>query len=173
MPDMVRQALFNILGDAVPGRPFFDLFAGTGAVGLEALSRGASHVEFVERDRSIATQIADNLQALGIAEQAAVRRADVYRWSNHWVAPAEPVTLFLGPPFPEFEHREEALMAVLNILQTKLAPDSVVILQSENKFDFRHLPDAVNWDHRRYGRNQISFWIKPPPRSDEGSKTTT
>ena len=49
-PQRAREALFSILGDAVPGRPFFDVFAGTGVVGMEALSRGASSAAFVERD---------------------------------------------------------------------------------------------------------------------------
>jgi len=49
-PQRVREALFSILGNAVPGRPFYDVFAGTGVVGLEALSRGASSATFVERD---------------------------------------------------------------------------------------------------------------------------
>src|SRR6266702_4410821 len=87
-PQMVREALFSILGNAVPSRPFFDLFAGTGAVGLEAVSRGAD-------------QIQKHLHVFGIADRASVVRADVYRWAERWQPPAEPVTLFLGPPFAD------------------------------------------------------------------------
>src|SRR5689334_2118201 len=78
-PDMVREALFNILGNAVPGRPFFDLFAGTGAVGLEALSRGAAPVEFIEREPRAASSIIKHLHAFDVADQARVYKADVYR----------------------------------------------------------------------------------------------
>src|SRR5437899_6357137 len=89
-PQMVREALFSILGNAVPGRPFLDLFAGTGAVGVEGLSRGASHLTLVERDYRAAEQIERHLRAFGVADQASVVRADVYRWVERWQAPAEP-----------------------------------------------------------------------------------
>src|SRR4051812_36664574 len=96
MSEMVRQALFSILGNAVPGRPFYDLFAGTGAVGLEALSRGASTAVFLERDVRVAGEIVRHLHAFGVADRSAVHRLDVYRWADRWEAPAEPVNLFLG-----------------------------------------------------------------------------
>src|SRR6202011_2051225 len=79
-PDMVREALFSILGNAVPERPFFDVFAGTGVVGLEALSRGAGRVTFVERDFRVAAEIDGHLKEFGVAGRATVARADVYRW---------------------------------------------------------------------------------------------
>ncbi|HYV36419.1 MAG TPA: RsmD family RNA methyltransferase, partial [Gemmataceae bacterium] len=66
-PQMVREALFSILGNAVPERPFFDLFAGTGANGLEAISRGGSFVYFVERDFRLAQEIDNHLKAFGVA----------------------------------------------------------------------------------------------------------
>jgi 16S rRNA (guanine966-N2)-methyltransferase len=160
MPEMVRQALFNILGNAVPGRLFLDLFAGTGAVGLEAVSRGSAAVEFVERDNRAAGEIGRHVQAFGVAGRAAVHRADVYRWIERWQAPAEPVTAFLGPPFPDLEPRPEALMHALSVLQEKVAPESVIILQSEKTFEVHNLADSGRWDHRRYGRNQLSIWVK-------------
>jgi 16S rRNA (guanine966-N2)-methyltransferase len=162
-PDMVREALFSILGDAVPGRPFFDLFAGTGAVGMEALSRGAASVALVERDGLIAGTILRNLQTFGVAEQAAVHRADVYRWIERWQPPSQPVTVFLGPPFPDFERRPEALLQTLADLQQKVAPGSVLVLQSERSWLPERLPDPEHWEHRHYGRNRLSIWIKTSP----------
>src|SRR5438094_5986011 len=87
-PQMVREALFSILGNAVPDRPFFDLFAGTGAVGLEALSRGASTATFLERDIRAAGEIVRHLHTFDVASRAAVHRLDVYRWAERWEAPA-------------------------------------------------------------------------------------
>jgi 16S rRNA (guanine(966)-N(2))-methyltransferase RsmD len=157
---MVREALFSILGNAVPNRPFFDLFAGTGAVGLEALSRGARHVFFVERDVRVADQIQKHLLAFHVADRASVVRGDVYLWAQRWQAPLEPVTLFLGPPFADFERRLEALMTVLAELQTKVAADSVLVLQSETPFTVDPLPGGPQWDVRKYGRNQLMIWVK-------------
>src|SRR5262249_29958041 len=105
IPDMVREALFSILGDAVPDRPFYDLFAGTGAVGLAALSRGARSATFLERDVRVAGEILRPLPAFGVADRAEVHRLDVYRWADRWEAPAEPVTVFLGPPYPDYQQR--------------------------------------------------------------------
>src|SRR6476661_7000982 len=65
-PQRTREALFSILGDAVPGRPFFDVFAGTGVVGLEALSRGASSATFVERDFRLIADLERHLRAFGV-----------------------------------------------------------------------------------------------------------
>jgi 16S rRNA (guanine(966)-N(2))-methyltransferase RsmD len=157
---MVREALFSILGNAVPNRPFFDLFAGTGAVGLEAISRGAVPVVFVERDFRVADQIQRHLNAFDIADRASVVRADVYPWAERWQAPAEPVTLFLGPPFADFERRPDSLLTLVADLQVKVADDSVLVLQSETPFQTAQLPDARCWDARQYGRNQLMIWVK-------------
>src|SRR2546421_8246491 len=80
-PDMVREALFSILGNAVPGRPFYDVFAGTGVVGMEALSRGASSVAFVERDFRLIAELEQHIQAFQVPDRARVIRGDVYRWA--------------------------------------------------------------------------------------------
>jgi 16S rRNA (guanine(966)-N(2))-methyltransferase RsmD len=160
MPDMVRQALFNSLGDAVPGRTFFDLYAGTGAVGIEALSRGATAVIFVEREPQAAREISRHLRSFGVAESAIVRRADVHRWVEQWSAPFDPVIVFLGPPYPDLEHHPENLIRAVATVQEKVAPVSMVILQSDRGFDTQELPEAANWEHRTYGRNRLSTWIK-------------
>src|SRR5229473_888213 len=68
-PQMVREALFSILGNAVPDRPFFDVFAGTGVVGLEALSRGAQSVTFVERDVRLIADLEKHIEAFRISDQ--------------------------------------------------------------------------------------------------------
>src|SRR5437773_8555183 len=74
-PQMVREALFSILGNAIPGRAFFDVFAGTGIIGLEALSRGASRVTFVERDNRLARDIEAHVRKFDVANAAIVVRA--------------------------------------------------------------------------------------------------
>jgi 16S rRNA (guanine(966)-N(2))-methyltransferase RsmD len=163
MPDMVRQALFSILGNAVPGRDFYDLFAGTGAVGLEALSRGASTVHFLERDVRTANEIVRHLHEFGVADRATVHRGDVYRWTDRWEAPREPVTLFLGPPYPDYQHRLDNFLALVKSLQDKVAPGTVIVLQCEKTFDFNKLPGGGSWDQRRYGRNWLLFWVKEEP----------
>jgi 16S rRNA (guanine966-N2)-methyltransferase len=159
-PQMVREALFSILGNAVPGRPFLDVFAGTGVVGLEALSRGASRVTFVERDFRLIGELENHLRTFHVGDQGVIERADVYRWVERWHAPLEPVTIFLSPPFADFERRNEDLMALACRLQQKAAPGSVLVLQAESTANLDALPDRIDWDERRYGRNLLLFWVK-------------
>ena len=103
-PQMVREALFSILGNAVPGRLFYDVFAGTGVVGLEAVSRGASRAALIERDPQQVADIQKYIDQFGVGDRAQVLRADVYRWAERWVPPpVGPVNLFLSPPFPDLQ----------------------------------------------------------------------
>ena len=159
-PQMVREALFSILGNAVPGRKFFDIFAGTGVNGLEALSRGASSAVFVERDFRQAHEIEGHLRGFGIRQAASVLRADAYRWAQGWEAPAELVNLFISPPFADLERRLGDLLLLIGDLQRKCVPGSVLVLQSERNAALDKLPDQGRWDQRRYGRNVLSIWVK-------------
>src|SRR3954464_8838106 len=84
-PQMVREALFSILGNAIPDRVFYDIFAGTGVVGLEAISRGASSARFIEADAKLATQIHKYADEFGVSNQVQVLRADAYRWAERWI----------------------------------------------------------------------------------------
>src|SRR5215470_13797821 len=163
-PQMVREALFSILGNAVPDRPFVDVFAGTGVVGLEAVSRGASAVTFVERDVRQANDIDAHLGLFGVARQGQVVRTDVYRWAERWRPPAGPVNVFVSPPFPDLEQRPDDFRRLIEGLQAKLPAGSVLTVQVEDTFDPTALPDAERWEPRRYGRNVLLFW---EPAADE------
>src|SRR5471032_3217103 len=83
-PQMVREALFSILGNAVPGRVFYDIFAGTGVNGFEAVSRGASSARLIERDPKLADNMLKMIGQWSIEAKAQVIRADAYRWAERW-----------------------------------------------------------------------------------------
>jgi 16S rRNA (guanine(966)-N(2))-methyltransferase RsmD len=165
-PDMVREALFSILGNAVPSRDFFDVFAGTGVIGLEALSRGASRAVFVERDFRLASGIEHHLRVFALADKGQVLKADVYRWAEHWQPPREPVNVYLSPPFPDFEHRLADFLTLVAILRRKLEPASVLVIQSEKNVLLDSLPALPEWDVRHYGRNDLLIWVKGPPADE-------
>jgi 16S rRNA (guanine(966)-N(2))-methyltransferase RsmD len=162
-PQRVREALFSILGNAVPERPFVDVFAGTGVVGLEALSRGASSVTFVERDFRLIGDLERHIAAFDVVEQARIARIDVYRWIERWQAPDEPVTIFLSPPFVDYERRLDDLLKVIAQMQEKVQPRSVIVLQSETGVPLDELPARLDWDERHYGRNHLLIWVKNEP----------
>jgi 16S rRNA (guanine(966)-N(2))-methyltransferase RsmD len=160
-PQRVRESLFSILGNAVPGRPFFDVFAGTGVVGMEAISRGATQAIFVERDFRLIDELERHLKAFKVGSSARILRTDVYRWAERWKPPPEPVNVFLSPPFADLEGKPDALLAVVEGMQQRLAPDSVLILQAEQCPLLPRLPDRLAWDERTYGRNHLLFWVRP------------
>lgn len=162
-PQLVREALFSILGNAVPGRIFYDIFAGTGVVGLEAISRGASGARLIEANGKQAAEIQKAVDRFGVADRAQVLKADGYRWAERWVPPVKsgPVNLFLSPPFPDLDPIK--LPAFLTLVRTLLekAPDETVLtVQAEDGFPVDQLPDPETWDERKYGRNLLLFKVK-------------
>ena len=171
-PQRVREALFSLLGNAVPDRPFFDVFAGTGVNGLEAISRGASRVTFVERDFRLMADLDRYLRTFGVHDRAVLARADVYRWAERWQVPAEPVNVFISPPFADFEHRLDDLLRLVADMQAKVAEGSVIVLQAEHGVPLDELPAREQWEDRRYGRNHLLIWVReaPPAATDEDTE---
>jgi len=112
--DMLRETLFNILGPRVAGSRFLDLFAGTGAVGIEAVSRGAAFVAFVERHKPAARLIEGNLALLGISEGVRVVTADalpaISKLDAERSAPFD--FIFLDPPYANEQDYPSALRAL-------------------------------------------------------------
>jgi 16S rRNA (guanine966-N2)-methyltransferase len=167
-PQMVREALFSILGNAVPDRPFVDIFAGTGVVGLEALSRGASAGTFVERDFRLAQDVDGYLRKFKLTPRARIFRTDAYHWVAGWRAPAEPVNIFISPPFADLSGRSDDLLQALATLQEKVADESVIALQSERGTPMEETPAFANWEKRYYGRNVLLLWQKGDDAAVEG-----
>ena len=170
-PQMVREALFSILGNAVPDRPFFDVFAGTGVIGLEALSRGARSVAFVERDVRLIGELERHINEFGVGAQARILRTDVYRWIERWQPPAEPVNVFLSPPFADFGRRLDEMLQLLTLIQGKIHAASVLTLQAETTAVLDDLARGGDWDVRRYGRNELWFWVKEAPEEEKNHES--
>ena len=170
-PQLVREALFSILGNAVPGRAFYDVFAGTGVVGLEAVSRGATSARLIEKDPRQAADIQKYAGQFGVADKVQVLRADVYRWAERWIPPGkDPVNLFLSPPFPDLTERADEFLGLVRTLLDKAPDESVLTIQAEEGFPLGELPDLPAWDVRRYGRNMLLFYVvaRPDKLSAEG-----
>jgi 16S rRNA (guanine(966)-N(2))-methyltransferase RsmD len=120
--DKLRETLFNVLGPSVAGARVFDGFAGTGAVGIEALSRGASHVTFVERDRRAASLIETNLQHCGLKEGYAIIRGDFAAAAARLRGQLFDI-IFLDPPYG----REEMARALAAAVDLASATTRVVV----------------------------------------------
>ncbi len=174
--DQVKESLFNILGaryatpGALPDVNVLDIFSGPGSLGIEALSRGATHCTFVERDRRALTALRKNLQTLGLAPDTAVLTDNA--WTMRWPPrPAGYGLIFLDPPYRDA--REPLRIADLLI---RLAP----VLAPEGLISFRHeltatppppesLPNLQIIEQRRFGRMRIQFITHPIPISETDS----
>jgi 16S rRNA (guanine966-N2)-methyltransferase len=177
--DLVRESLFNILGGSVAGRVVVDLFAGTGALGLEALSRGATRAIFVEQNRANVALIYRNLATLRFEDRALVLATDAYRWARAFEAiDDEPMVVLLDPAYREFEVRAGKVNQLLRHLVEELPPDSIVVVESRAALDARVLPDIASWDVRRYGGTQVAIraLLRPagpkPSRFDAGGPSS-
>jgi 16S rRNA (guanine(966)-N(2))-methyltransferase RsmD len=171
-PQMVREALFSILGNAIPGRAFYDVFAGTGVVGLEAISRGATSARFIEKDPRQVADIQKYAQQFGVADQVQTLRADSYRWAERWLPPDQrPVNIFLSPPFPDLSDKTDEFLTLVRTILEKAPDESVVIIQAEEGFPTHRLPDVSAWDMRSYGRNRLFFYVvsRSPSRVGDGN----
>ena len=152
--DRVRESLFNVLatahGDRLEGARVLDLFAGTGALGLEALSRGAAHVSFVEQGRAALKLLQQNIRLCGAEAQTRVLARDARRPGP---APAPCDLVFLDPPYGK-GLGEEALAAALK--DGWLAPRALVIWEESAPVT---PPEALRMvDERRYGDTVIRIF---------------
>jgi 16S rRNA (guanine966-N2)-methyltransferase len=160
-PDRVRETLFNWLMDKVPGSRCLDLFAGSGALGLEALSRGASHATLVERDRASAASLRDAVARLAPG-RATVIEADALA---SLLGPPEPYDIvFLDPPFGS-----GLLAEAMHLLEARgwLAQDACIYIESPAKDGPPRLP--AGWRSHRAGRaGAVGYYLARRQGEDPG-----
>ena len=150
----VRQALFNTLREWVPGCIFVDMFAGTGSVGLEALSRGAGHVYFIENDRRALLALRTNINRCGAESQTVIVTAALPQAVRKLPAAQQVDVLFLDPPYAS--DLAEATFVTLDDCGL-LAPDGLIVWQHAVRREPLDPPGYTRWQHKRYGNTQLSF----------------
>jgi 16S rRNA (guanine966-N2)-methyltransferase len=152
MKDRTREAVFNLVGPSVKGTHAIDLFAGTGALGLEALSRGAERATFIERHIPTAKLIQQNIVKLGGQEMSEVITLSAFVWGKKHppLDPARPWLVISSPPFSFYVERRDEMLELINRLWTESPADSVFVLEADEHFDFTGLPEEAEWDVRKY-----------------------
>lgn len=154
--DRAKEAFFSILGDWIEGAAVLDLFGGTGAVGIEALSRGAAYAHFVERSGPAVRTIEQNLAHCKLSDWATVERRDSFVFLERYAG--EPFHLiFVAPP----QYRglwAKALLAV-DVRPALLAEDAVVVVQIHHREEEPvALENLAEFDRRRYGSVLLLFY---------------
>ena len=171
MKDRVREALFNLLGRAVKGKSAIDLFAGTGALALEALSRGASRAIAVEMHRPTVRLIWQNAASLGIerrperlAEQDGyfeVVTGDAFLWARKMPdLGTAPWVVFCSPPYEFYVSRKDDMLGLLKHLIDAAPAESLFAVEADERLDFTLLPKQGEWDIRRYPPAVLGIWEK-------------
>ena len=155
--DRVKRALFDIIGGDVLDSTWWDLFGGTGAVGIEALSRGAAFVRFSDRSRAAIEVIRQNLEHCHLTERAEIRRGDAFTMLE---SPADRCFDYIYIAPPQYKGLWSRALQALDANPAWLAEDAWVIVQihprEEHPIELRHLR---RFDERKYGSTLLLFYI--------------
>lgn len=155
---LVREAVFNMLAAAVPDATVLDLFAGSGALGVEALSRGAARAFFVDRSEPALAAIRRNLEAAGYTDRALVFRSDAARWlSAHPAEMGEATVVLLDPPYAD----TAALAAALRELDAGLRGGAVVVAEHDARHPLPALSRLQPERAKRYGGTSVTILRAP------------
>jgi 16S rRNA (guanine(966)-N(2))-methyltransferase RsmD len=165
--DRAKEACFNILGRKVTKAFFLDLFAGTGSVGIEALSRGAKQAVFVELDRDAVTIIQENLTITHLEEQAVIRRTNVLNFLKH--SPSQSFDcIYIAPP--QYKGLWQETLELLDKQPTWATPTGIVIVQidptEQQPISLKHF---APYDERKYGKTLLWFFKRREIVDDEES----
>ena len=156
--DRVREALFNIIQFEVPGCDFLDLFAGSGAVGLEALSRGARSATFIEREKRHLAALKENLDSCRVQSTAVdVVAADAYRWLERYAGPGFSIG-FADPPYALGEEKGYAQVLATLADRGVIRPSGLFIAEMTAVQKAEETPGWELVRDRVYGRTRICIW---------------
>ncbi len=154
--DRVKEALFNILGNDVVDSVFLDLFGGTGSVGIEALSRGASSVVLIDNHRAAVATIKANLQKTRLESQASVLHTDAFGYLRH--SPNQHFDYIYVAP-PQYKDLWQQTLQLLDEQPEWLSPDGWIIVQIHPvEYEKQRLQHFEEFDQRHYGSTLLVFY---------------
>ena len=160
--DRTKETLFNILQTRVPGARFLDLFAGSGSIGIEALSRGAETAYFVERDRKTQQLIEENLVFTKLIGGAKILKGDVMQVLPRLEGEEPFDIIFMDPPFLHDLEKDVLTYLAKSSLP---APDGIIVIEAHPKTDFSYL-DELGYEiikHKIYSLSSHLFLRKQTP----------
>jgi 16S rRNA (guanine966-N2)-methyltransferase len=156
--DRAKQSVFDALTPDLPDAIVYDLFAGTGSLGLESLSRGCKHATFFESDRSALALLQKNIAALAVADRATIIRGDIFAWFASSAKPQYPADLvFLDPPYRFLTERPADLQTLAEkIVTAHLSPTGQILFRHDRR-DVLELPMLQRANIRDYGSMRVEF----------------
>lgn len=161
MKDRVRESVFNLVGPSVVGKHVLDLFGGTGALALEAISRGAARATVVEQHNPTAAILRENAATLGATEQVEVIVGNSLlrsAWQSR--LGSAPWLVFCSPPYAFFVERIAVMLDLVAGLMDTAPPESVLVVEADERFDFGLLKNPEAWDVRPYPPAVVGIYRK-------------
>jgi 16S rRNA (guanine966-N2)-methyltransferase len=187
MKHRLRETIFNLVSTASEGLHAIDLFAGTGALGLEALSRGAVHATFIEKHIPTARVIEQNIQSLGVERESTLLMTSAFLWAKRDIAKGEggrgkaegsdtgdspstsaliPWLVFCSPPYDFFVERQDDMLQLIAAIVHGAPPASILVVESDERFDLALMTklgaDTGAWDVRPYPPAVVAVWRRAP-----------
>ena len=177
MKHRVREAIFNLISTESAGRHAIDLFAGTGALGLEALSRGSVSATFIEKHVPTARVIEENIKTLGLSERAQLLTTSAFLWGKRDLPSADfgmrtpespiPWLVFCSPPYAFYHDRQADMLELIVAVLDRAPAESIIVIEADQAFDFALLPGHVaenrrddGWQIRTYYPAVVGIWRK-------------
>jgi 16S rRNA (guanine966-N2)-methyltransferase len=169
MKHRTREAIFNLVSTEPTGRHAIDLFAGTGALGLEALSRGAASATFIEKHVPSARVVEENIRTLGVEGRATLLVTSAFLWAKRDLPSADsappadkPWLVFCSPPYAFYSEKQAEMLELIQRIQPHAPAGSILIVEADERFDFAVLQSdsAADgaWDIRTYPPAVIGIW---------------
>jgi len=188
MKHRVREAIFNLISTESKGHHAIDLFAGTGALGLEALSRGAISATFIEKHVPTARVVEENIAALNVESICTLHTTSAFLWGKRDLPNADcgmrnaelredkdsairnpnsalPWLVFCSPPYAFYVDRQNDMLELINAVLQRAPAESIFIVEADERFDFGLLPGHVaqekhdrGWDVRTYSPAVVGVW---------------
>ena len=190
MKDRVREAIFNLITTDAKGCHALDLFAGTGALGLEAISRGALSATFIEKHVPTSRVVAENISTLGLEDRTTLLTTSAFLWSKRDLPNADlglriselsgheksaprnpqsaiPWLVFCSPPYAFYVDRQDEMVQLVTDVLDCSPAGTIVMVEADERFDFELLPGNVRkekrgagWDVRTYAPAVVGVWRK-------------
>ena len=169
MKHRTREAIFNLVSTECTGRHAIDLFAGTGALGLEALSRGAASATFIEKHVPSAQVVQGNINTLGVAQRATLLVTSAFLWAKRDLPRPEtapptnvPWLVFCSPPYAFYSERQAEMLELIDRIQAHAPAGSILLVEADERFDFELLRGKESthtwWDVRPYPPAVVGVW---------------
>lgn len=166
--DRIKQVIFNSLIEAIEGAEVLDLFAGTGSLGLESLSRGAARAVFVEKEARCVASVTDNVALCGFAAQSRIVKMDVYEYLSHWQGETYDI-VFADPPYEKIRSSLDE-SPFLEAVRPWVKPGGLFVWEH---FSAQKLREPKSWTivrDRDYGETGLTFLRPEPACSKDVSK---